>query len=242
MIGLFLYHRSTTLKQYSINQTFFKDINLVSSYWAGFIAADGCIRANLHQVCIGLARKDKDHLIRFSQDCSYNGPIKDRTVYKNSDKYKFDKYLISTIHICGVKQWIEDLYNNFNISVRKSNILQYPHIIGDNKLAFIIGLIDGDGTIRINKVKRLEFSIVGTESIITWIQDTFNEMSPTKSKHLARARQRLDRESVNHWTYKLTGFRAYRILNMLKTVNVPKLARKWQYIDMSCKPIYRSKY
>lgn len=112
----------------------------------------------------------------------------------------------------------------------------------EQNLAFICGLIDGDGTIILSKQNRLELSIIGTGEIINWIKNIFDYLVLNKTKLLAKARQRLDRDSENHWVYKVTGFRAYSILSELMKLQVPRLDRKWNNVKLSCKPIYKCRY
>ena len=49
-----------------VNHDFFSKNTLKSCYWAGFIAADGCVFKN--QVRLALAEKDIDHLRLFKKD------------------------------------------------------------------------------------------------------------------------------------------------------------------------------
>ena len=46
---------------YNKNHDFFTVPNKLNSYWAGFIAADGCVTGK-HILAIKLSEKDKEHL------------------------------------------------------------------------------------------------------------------------------------------------------------------------------------
>ena len=133
---------------------------------------------------------------------------------------------------------VENLIANFNITERKSLTLQPPSNLSMvEKLCYIRGLIDGDGTIRIDEKGRLEFSIIGSEFIITWIKEVFDTLAPTKTKHLSKARSRTDRNSKT-WTYKVTGHRAKAILSIFNKLNTPFLERKWGKVALAPMPIY----
>ncbi len=230
------------MAKYSHNQNFFNIPDSINSYWAGFIAADGCIREKLNQICIGLARKDKDHLIKFANDCGYTGTIKDRVIKKNDNRYLKTEYETSHLAICGASQMIKDLKENYKITSNKSLTLKPPEISNRNSLCFIKGLIDGDGTIRLDEYKRLEFSIVGTKEILDWVCNIFDMLVPTQSAHESKPRHRSDRTVNNCWTYKLTGFRAKTILRKLIEVKTPELERKWKNVELSLEPTYNCPY
>lgn len=232
-------------RKFSVNNNFFSNINLLNCYWAGFIAADGNIREKVNNICIGLSYKDNQHLHIFAKDCEYTGTVKIRE-YKN---IKIGNYLpkdvIKTCHIeiCGNKKWVEDLKENFNITPRKSLILMPPLNLNiEQSLAFIKGIIDGDGTIRLDKNNRLELSIVGTKEILDWISDIFKLVSPIKyKKHNSKVRHRSDRTQKNHYTFKITGIRAWIICNKILQLNIPGLDRKWNNVEKQTKPRYSNK-
>lgn len=62
-------------KKYNVNENFFSLDTPESFYWAGFIAADGCILKNLKVLEIGLGIKDKKHLKKFKSAIKYTGNI-----------------------------------------------------------------------------------------------------------------------------------------------------------------------
>ena len=63
-------------RQHNVNDDFFNNPNILNCYWAGFIAADGCIgRRNNNVLSIGLSSKDKQHLETFKNNINFSGPI-----------------------------------------------------------------------------------------------------------------------------------------------------------------------
>lgn len=212
------------------HDSFFKEPNILNCYWAGFIAADGYVRNKPIQLGITLSIKDKDHLNKFKEDINYTGPIHDRKIKRVYKEQEIVGEFVN-LTICSSQEILFDLFNNFNIVPRKSSVLQPPNLESLNlKLAFIIGLIDGDGTIYVDSNGRLQISIVGTYEITSWICNIFNKLIPSKNKHIAKAKLRTDRGSFNHATYKITGYRAEAIFKILQQIDVPKLNRKWNFV------------
>jgi hypothetical protein len=119
------------------DENFFSVPNILNSYWAGFIAADGCIRGyHDHYLSLGLSKKDISHLEKFKRDLRLSNKI---TIY---DKHNSCITGLSSNKIC------DDLKNNFNITPRKSKTLKPPNIKNKtNILSFIAGYIDGDGSV-----------------------------------------------------------------------------------------------
>lgn len=121
----------------------FKTINNKNTaYWLGFLAADGSIHKNKHQLMIGLSRKDRDHLEKFKKFIESDAEIKDRDMVCSTNG---KRYPSSLIHIYS-KELVDDL-SQYNIVVNKSNqnIDFLKHIPDSYKIYFILGYFDGDG-------------------------------------------------------------------------------------------------
>lgn len=142
-------------REYYINDNFFEIPNLLNSYWAGFLAADGNISRDYCTLTIGLSAKDRIVLENFIRDTDSNYKIKN---YK-SNGCDCVGLAITSAKIC------QDLKNNFNITDRKSLTLIHPNLTTDLSDSFIVGYIDGDGTIGLynsKKQKSLSLSLLGT--------------------------------------------------------------------------------
>lgn len=74
--------------KYLLNKTFFRDFNELTCYWAGFIAADGCLRQNWRTLNFCLNAKDIEHLESFSKDI---GDFRDRLIKLGLPKNKIAK-------------------------------------------------------------------------------------------------------------------------------------------------------
>lgn len=189
------------------NHNFFSKPNLLNSYWAGFIAADGCIDDTKYskKLKITLAHKDRNHLFRLKKYINYSGKIY---------RHQFSVIELVSNKLC------EDLRKNFNITPRKSLTLKPPKGLTKRQtLAYIIGYIDGDGYIGvIDNTKRIK--ILGTKFVLNWI----------RKQLLQHEKQLTDvkKYDKNVYTFYIYGKKASNITKLLNSIKVPKLKRKWR--------------
>lgn len=206
------------LRKYNVNDNFFSEPNILNCYYAGFIAADGCIPSrDRNSLLIELSSKDRQWIEIFKKNLQIESPIRDRI-----DK---GKYPMSGISFTSSKI-IRDLKNIFNIIPKKSLTLMPPNI-EDKKLkyAFICGYIDGDGSIihYINEKRNRDtifLSILGTYKMCSWIKETFKDITNnTGTIH----------EKTNTKIFKIVfnTKSARDIIKQLYALDVPKLKRKW---------------
>jgi len=130
-------------RQYTLNENAFSNLTPESSYWLGFIAADGSIskRNNVHLIRVLLNPIDRHHIEKFQKFIGSSHPI-----YNYSTK--------SIQVTISNKQMYDDLFR-YGIEPRKT-YLSKSHIskIPDNyKKYFIAGLFDGDGSFVIRNKK-----------------------------------------------------------------------------------------
>lgn len=155
---------------YVFNNEFFNLNTENSFYWAGFIAADGCVmeRKNQKSLKITLAIKDINHLIKFKNALKSTHPI--NTYLSVSKKGKISASC--QIVLCGPK--IFNSLNRFNIIPRKTFIYKMPDWLLNHKLLshFLRGYFDGDGCISFLKlqkgrvIKQGNFSVIGTNDLV----------------------------------------------------------------------------
>lgn len=157
--------------KYHYNRTRFGKIETEEdAYWLGFITADGCI-IDGKWLQIQLAEKDKEHLIKFGK---YMGLNKDEISEIIKDgfggAYTRDNP-VNNMKICSIE--IIDNLKDKGITPRKSE-KEKPYICQtkDLELAYIRGLIDGDGYIGSTQ-KRM--GIVGSYDICEYVQNYINE-------------------------------------------------------------------
>jgi hypothetical protein len=210
---------SIVSSKYSADTDFFDAPTNLNSYWAGFIAADGCVKHDKGSLLIDLAIKDYTHLLKFSNSVKYTGKVR---IYRN----------VSKLEIHGMHKWMYDLKTHFNIIPRKSLILEPPSGLGQTaSLAFIIGYIDGDGDISVYLSRESKnekvyvysqptLGIAGTKSMLSWIRDIFDKILGVQ--HCGHFRQR---KSI--YELVLKGKNAIKIVDYLNKIDLPKLHRKW---------------
>ena len=153
------------------NENFFVQPSLENCYWAGFIAADGCIidsERGQRQLLIFLKSTDRPHLEVFKSTIGggsiYNGSNHDRRTGKT---YYSCYYRVFSNKVC------DDLAENFGVLPRKSLTHEPPELEGDLARAFIAGYIDGDGCYWLDKgYPRIR--IRGTKEVLHWISAEFN--------------------------------------------------------------------
>ena len=189
-------------RKYIVDNNFFKEDNEKSYYWAGFIAADGCVDKRL---TISLGIKDKQHLENFVNDIKYTGIIKVESRIDKRESFKREFYENCGVRISS-KEIISDL-KRFNIIKNKSKIYKFPSNL-DNKYIrhFIRGLIDGDGWIYYENNNR-NIGLCGTTDCVTFV---FNHL-----------KKELSLESGYHKTrdggLEIMGFS--KLLDLKKIIN-----------------------
>jgi len=143
-----------------------------AAYWAGFIAADGCIR-DTNDLVIKLSIQDYNFLKQFD----INGSLK---AYKN----------VCTLYLHSDK--ICNKLSEYNITPRKSLTLEFPTNINLYNIShFIRGYFDGDGCVfnsatkNTRFVQRPRFTILGTKQFLQKLVQTlpFSNNIQIKKKH-----------------------------------------------------------
>ena len=210
-------NRKITRKRYGINYNYFAVPNLENSYWAGFIAADGCIDNVKDRVRIKLLESDGHHLETFKDHCGSGTPI--RNSPNGPRNY-------AALEINGSGRWRADLEQNFCITARKTLTLQPPsHLPRDLSLAFIIGYIDGDGCVFVEKLMkqplRIGIQITSTREMLDWIKHWLDALAP--SPRMAHVIQ-----TGKVCSYKIVGQKTEEVLRTLLALPTPKLDRKWR--------------
>jgi hypothetical protein len=174
--------------------------------------------------------KDIGVLLVLSEMVNFTGSIETKLT-----KGGYGNIIISKLEFSSAKQMVEDLKNNFNIVQNKTLILEPPTKLDyENSLSFIIGLIDGDGSIilpsKLDKWGHIYpiINITGTQNLLEWVKEIFDKICP--SMYGINAKVGVIKNS-KAFTYKVGGNRAYKILKVLDSVSVPvKLQRKWDKI------------
>ena len=148
------------------NNDFFK--NSRNSYWAGFIAADGCLQTdNGYRLSFVLSNKDKILLDNFKNQSCYTGNIITKNRFKTQTNKSYEQ---SSLVINNCQNWFEDLENTYNIFnstqySSKTFSLKPPVLLDElDSYRYIVGFIDGDGCIRIDNKNDLVLAISSSDT------------------------------------------------------------------------------
>lgn len=197
-------------RQYNCNDNFFSEVSQLTSYWAGFLAADGFIRDqsenNIQLGCM-LAGKDKHHLERLRDDLDSTKPLWEG----ESNGFPSCSLTIASKKLCA------DLEINFNITPRKSMTYNPPALSEDYIDSFIVGYIDGDGCICTSQ--GLYVSALGTEQMTKFIYDRASILIGKSCGNVY--------SKGNQYNFMCTNSDARALYQRLYDLPVPKLERKW---------------
>jgi len=169
--------------KYTKNEEFFSKPNIENNYWAGLLAADGCI--SLKRNCIQLAITEKDRIL-VDNLCSailYTGVIYNSAArffeYNNGKMSEIKPQVRLFLHSATYKK---DLQTWWNIGPKKSLTHQPPNITDFNqKLAFISGYFDGDGSLCFDHHnKAWNIKIIGTREFLNWIKEQIQPLIYSK--------------------------------------------------------------
>lgn len=148
------------IRKYRANDNFFsKPLNKISAYVFGFWIADGHIEKN-NKNLLSFPQKEKNILVKIKRAIGATNPI-------NYDGVRGYCLEISSRKLCNDIRAL----CNFDLSKKKSLVADYPVISKKLDSHFIRGVFDGDGGIWCNKSGQLVFSITGTMSLNSKIQD-----------------------------------------------------------------------
>jgi hypothetical protein len=226
-------------KKYSFFENYFHDLSYLNCFFAGWIAADGCIWEkeskyikNHHSFRWQLHSIDENALHLFKSELQSNAKItkvKNKRITKRGTQEIHSVFLLSNIG-----KMAHDLKNNFSIIPNKTLILSPPNILSTEfKLAYLIGYINGDGSIFItdsglkNENKKISINIVSSsQKIIEWCVALINSLNLPSIKNRGKTRARTI-PNKNAWDMNISGLKAIYLLELLKRVPVPVLDRKW---------------
>jgi len=159
------------------NEKVFDTFTMESCYWAGFIAADGCVfidyKKSMYRISIHLHKKDIGHVRKFREFLNCKNKIS-----TNKDS--------CYIQICS-KHMTSSLERNFNIVPNKSLILEPPKKMPKKFIShYIRGYFDGDGHLGYKKGSTsCNFNIAsGSEKMLEW---TLLNLPHAKSKIYKKA-------------------------------------------------------
>jgi hypothetical protein len=210
-----------TKVKYYYNRHFFTTVNEDSAYWAGFLAADGCLCPGRRTVQVYLGTRDRGHLEKLAASLGYNGPIVDS---KTTNDFAPNGAALSRITLCHAQQMIEDLRQNFRITPRKTYTLEPPDLPLPFARHFLRGLVDGDGAIYRDSRNRLCLTVRGTIPVLEWMRLLVDRVCP----HVRASRVRC---YAGHPLYCVSASRAEKLYVWLYSDAHTSLDRKRVFLD-----------
>lgn len=216
--------------KYKYNKNYFNIPNLMNCWYAGWLAADGAILKRKcsdgihYDLSWECHAQDKHIQELFIKELNYSSNTLEflPTITPINKLYEMH----SRIRINHIEQMAEDLKNNFSIINNKTYRLGPPNLSSiELKLAYLIGLINGDGCIYFdNRIQNLSIYVVSSsEEIIKFVKNTIESFNFPKGKN------KQVNISFRNGCYKYTanGISAIYLFDLLRTINVPILSRKW---------------
>lgn len=180
--------------KYPINETCFDEITEESSYWVGFLMADGCVTSDKgsYEIRLELGVQDIDHVLKFQK---FTGTL-------NNGVYRYKRLTKSlnmseTATLIVTSQQIGEKLISYGVVPNKTYSAKCLNEELLNNRHFWRGMIDGDGCIRQYKsprtnVKTLSKSIdlTGTKEICEQFLDFVRKIIPNKNtvRKLIRAK------------------------------------------------------
>ena len=221
--------------KYSKNEDFFAIPNTVNSSLAGIFASDGNIRQRKYNwgisysINLGISQRDRQMLEEINRRCLSNYIIRNYIYKKNIKKYYYECHM-SMLSFYSAQRWEEDLEKNWNlIGGNKTLRIKPPNLDNlDNCLAFISGLITGDGTIymvkRGQQIPDIRISMLGTYDLLVWCRTKICDFLGQN----IRGQVRRERPEVNVFSLCFGGIGAARLIEKINKMDVIKLTRKWE--------------
>ena len=117
------------------NESAFDDFSEESCYWAGFLAADGCVDTK-HRVRVMLKYDDNNHLEKLKSFLQST-----HTISTNTEKYNRCSFEVTSAYLCDI------LALNYGIIPNKTDKLEFHKLPSTYMPAFLRGYFDGDGSI-----------------------------------------------------------------------------------------------
>ena len=210
-------------KKYRVEDNFFSDYNLLSCYYAGLIASDGCVNKKNNTISIAQSENRLSCLKKFKKDVGYNGVIYGPTKTIGQDAYTL---------VISSSQWKKDLKDNFNITSNKSLTLSPPNLKDEKMIiSFITGLIDGDGSVGVYGRKNKKdvtptITFCGTKDIAEWVKNILNKFFPSETKN--RGSGLYHATSNNTYVLSFSGSRVIKYYKYLIDHNIPFMFCKWE--------------
>jgi hypothetical protein len=159
--------RENYKRLHSLDDHAFDEITPNSAYWAGLLAADGCLSSRRKEFSIELKAADELHLGQFLSFLKYDNCLSYRCVKNVCSRNIYAGLRVSSVRI------YDKLQENFGLTPSKTLSLLPPNIKDEScKKAYLLGYLDGDGYVKRTKGVRRDLQIgicSASPQFIRWI-------------------------------------------------------------------------
>lgn len=195
---------------------FLLDDNLINYYWYGFIMSDGHL-SEKNALIISLNKTDLNHLEKISNKIGCN-------ILKSEKSNMVTINIMDNINILSLK---EKLGINHNKTYNPPTVEHMSNLLNSTEklLSFLIGFIDGDGSIQYQKdkttFKSLRIHIHSSWfNIMDWISIELNKLGMNSSCVICNR---------GYTQLNICSIKNYQIFkNFINNNNIPILERKWK--------------
>ncbi|TSC94171.1 MAG: hypothetical protein CEN87_624 [Parcubacteria group bacterium Licking1014_1] len=204
-------------KKYFCNDNFFKTLIPSSTYWLGFVTADGCLYCGKNKskkFQIALKESDVGHLRYFKKALNSNVKI----------------YFIKSNRSAGFSLSSSVIFDSLvSLGVLPNKSFSMGTVSVPNNLMshFIRGVFDGDGSLSGERITHLQIAIVGHTPLLRQIQNIFIKKCGVKKVNLYPASY-ANGCTISRLQY--TGSQIFRILGFLykNSTEETRLKRKYE--------------
>lgn len=141
---------SNAVRRLELNESYFSSKHRGSSYWAGFLLADGCVQGNAITLALGIA--DHAHILAWKDAIASQHSV---TEVKRNNVVVCHRICVHSTTMC------KDL-EAYGVIPKKSKVAAVPEAYEGDK-DYWRGVIDGDGYIRVSEYP--EFGLVGSKNV-----------------------------------------------------------------------------
>jgi|3_EtaG_2_1085321.scaffolds.fasta_scaffold11492_2 hypothetical protein len=164
--------------RYSYNHNAFAVPTPQAAYWAGLLAADGCVKTDPNLV-VELTSTDLELVEGFREFVQTDKPIYERVPKSPPGRKQYSLVVNSPYILEDMKLW--------NLEPRKSKYTKIPECLtrvesdsGSLLNYWIVGLIDGDGCIYHKGDYSVAISLLASEQVVDYIADKFVDIPSCK--------------------------------------------------------------
>lgn len=206
------------------NTAFFSKRDFITSYWSGFLYADGNVRTKGNCLKLEISILDIEHLKLF---CTHIGVNHDRITYITTDN---NEKFLKPAELCAIRLYHPQIKKDleyWGVFPRKGSTWIEPQCKSIDELrGFVTGLIDGDGSINTFKNRHVIYLAISGETpeLIKWLNDFALPKIGFNYKILS---YKVKNENWYAVYLALNKRRCRWLYEALKPYDFPCLDRKW---------------